>query len=441
MNSPPPAVEPKTEAAAPRPAFGEAVRFWLKLGFISFGGPTGQIALMYREVVEKRRWVEEPHFLDALNFCMLLPGPEAQQLATYLGWLLHRARGALVAGVLFVLPAAVLLWGLSWMYMVYGQVAWLAAVFRGLQACVLAIVAAALLRIGRRVLRSAFHWTVAVAAFLALQFLGAPFPLLIATVALVSWLAGRWRPRWFISKRAEETATPRQSRAAEPRRSGRFFRVLILGLGVWWTPLLLAGLVLGWRSVWWQEGVFFSQAALVTFGGAYAVLPYVAQQAVAHFGWLTLPQMMSGLALAETTPGPLIIVLEFVGFVGAWQNPGRLSPWVAGTLGAAVTVWAIFAPSILFIFLGAPEVERLRRRPALQAALSGVTAAVVGVIFNLGVWFAWHALWPNAGGFDYFAAAVAGLAFAALQWGQWELGWVVAFGAVAGLAGHAWAGW
>jgi chromate transporter len=439
MDAPPPVIGQKLDAPAPTPAFGEAARFWLKLGFINFGGPTGQIALMHREIVEKRRWVDEPHFLDALNFCMLLPGPEAQQLATYLGWLLHRTRGALTAVILFVLPAAVLLWGLSWMYMVYGQVAWLAAVLRGLQACVLAIVASALLRIGRRVLRSRFHWTMAVAAFLALQFLGTPFPLLIAMVALLSWLAGQRHPQWF--SRPEEKTSSTEKVLPTRRSAWRIVRVLLLGLAIWWTPLVLAGLALGWSSVWWQEGVFFSQAALVTFGGAYAVLPYVAQQAVTQFGWLTLSQMMSGLALAETTPGPLIIVLEFVGFVGAWQNHGPLSPLMAGTLGAAVTVWATFAPSILFIFLGAPEIERLRHRPALQAALSGVTAAVVGVIFNLGIWFAWHTLWPNGRGVDFFAAAVAGLSFAALQWGKWDLGWVVVLGAVAGLAGHAWAGW
>ena len=321
------------------PTFREAFRFWLKLGFISFGGPTGQIAIMHTELVEKKRWLGEERFLHALNFCMLLPGPEAQQLAIYCGWLLHRTWGGIVAGVLFVLPAAGILWGLSYVYVAYGNVGWIAAAFHGLKAAVLAVVVAAVLRIGKKALKNRVMWSIAAAAFAAIFFLKAPFPVIVAGAALIGWVGGRKWENLFNVVKGHGGAARSYGRAviddtddtlghAAPSW-GRAARVLAVCGGLWWAPVIAAGLWQGWDGVLAREGFFFSKAAMVTFGGAYAVLPYVAQQAVEQHAWLTAPQMLDGLGLAETTPGPLIMVLQFVGFLGAWNHPGALPPLVA----------------------------------------------------------------------------------------------------------------
>ena len=425
------------------PSFGEAVRYWLRLGCISFGGPAGQIAVMHKELVEKRRWISETHFLHALNFCMMLPGPEAQQLATYLGWRLHGWRGGVAAGALFVLPSMFLLYALSWVYMAGGHLPWLAAVFHGLMAAVIAVVTEAVLRIGGRALRSPSLWVLAAASFGAIYFLKVSFVLIIVSAAVIGWVGSQWAPRQFPSGTGHGPTDEAGGSgclelppvpAASWRRSARIVAVC---LTLWWAPILALGAWLGWASTAFQQGAFFSKAALVTFGGAYAVLPYVAQQAVEKFGWLSHSQMMSGLALAETTPGPLIMVLQFVGFVGGWQHPpGGLSPLAGATVGALVTTWATFLPCFLFVFLGAPHVEHLRRQPRLGAALMAITAAVVGVILNLGVTFAANALWPEPGRrFDGFIAVLALAAFVALQ--RFKIGLIPVIGACA-LAGLGW---
>jgi chromate transporter len=422
------------------PLFKEAVRYWWKLGCISFGGPAGQIAIMHRELVERRRWISEGHFLHALNFCMLLPGPEAQQLATYLGWRLHGWRGGLAAGALFVIPSIFILFALSWIYMEYGGVSWLAAIFYGLLAAVIAVVAEAVLRIGRKALKSPSLWALAVSSFVAIYFFKVSFVVIILAAALIGWVGSHWFPKQFPAgkghgaNKAEDDDGFLVLPASPPATWRRTAIILLVCLTLWWLPILALGSWFGWASTGFQQGVFFSQAALVTFGGAYAVLPYVAQQAVERFGWLTHPQMMNGLALAETTPGPLIMVLQFVGFVGGWQSPGALSPLAGATVGALITTWATFVPCFLFVFLGAPHVEHLRTQPRLGAALTAITAAVVGVILNLGVTFALHSLWPS-GRFDWFIAALAVAAFVAMQ--QFRLGLISTIGACA-LLGIVW---
>lgn len=408
------------------PGFGEALRFWIKLGFISFGGPAGQIAIMHKELVERKRWIGEGHFLHALNFCMLLPGPEAQQLAIYLGWRMHGVKGGIAAGAWFVLPSAVILYGLSWLYMAGGHLPWLAAIFHGLLAAVIAVVAAAVIRFGQKALRSASLWLLAGLSFVAICFFGLSFVLIILAAALTGWLGHRWMPRQFPAGKSHD-ATPVAEEGpvvtlppVKPVTFGRNARVLAVCIPLWLLPILGIALWLGWESTAARQGLFFSKAALVTFGGAYAVLPYVAQQAVENHGWLSHPQMMSGLALAETTPGPLIMVLQFVGFVGGWQHPGHLTPLAGATLGALITTWVTFAPCFLFVFLGAPHIEKMGEIPRLSAAMTAITAAVVGVILNLGVKFTGHALWPCAnahgrGSFDWLVALLAVAAYVALQ--------------------------
>lgn len=424
-----------------RPTFGEAARFWLKLGFISFGGPTGQIAILHTELVEKRKWISEARFLHALNFCMLLPGPEATQLATYIGWLLHKTRGGLVAGTLFVLPAAVLLWALSYVYVTFGEVAWIAAIFTGLKPAVLGIVAAAGLRLGRRALKHPAAWTLAALSFIAIYILETPFPLLIACAGIIGWMGGKFWPAAFPCSAGPgaDSAVLDDASDSPPHTKpslGRALRVLGVSLTLWWTPVALLGGWLGWSHTLVREGIFFSKAAMVTFGGAYAVLPYVSQQAVATHGWLTAPQMLDGLALAETTPGPLIMVLQFVGFLGAWQHPGGLPPLLAATLGAFVTTWTTFVPCFLWIFLGAPHMEQLRGHARLTTALSAVTASVVGVIFHLAVWFGLHVLWTDGSGVDVFALVVSAVVFVGLWRWQWNILAVVAGAGAAGLLHH-----
>jgi chromate transporter len=407
------------------PTFAEAFRFWLKLGFISFGGPTGQIAIMHTELVEKKKWIGEQRFLHALNYCMLLPGPEATQLATYCGWLLHRTWGGIVAGVLFVLPAIFLLWGLSFVYAAYGSVPAIAAIFYGLKPAVTAIVLAAVIRIGRRALKNSVMWGIAGVAFVLIFFLKLPFPAIIASAAFVGWLGGKYAPKKFPAAAGHGTATAgtviddaAESPAHTRPTLARAAKVLSVSLVLWWAPVFLVGAWQGWHGTLAQEGVFFSKAAMVTFGGAYAVLPYVGQQAVEQFGWVTAPQMLDGLGLAETTPGPLIMVVQFVGFLGGWNHPGSLSPIVAASLGALITTWTTFVPCFLWIFLGAPHIEQLRGNVSLGSTLTAVTAAVVGVVLNLAVWFGLHVFFPKgiaAGTLDGFAVAVCIAAFVAMQ--------------------------
>lgn len=406
-----------------QPTFAEALRFWLKLGFISFGGPAGQIAIMQTELVDKRRWISQSRFLHALNFCMLLPGPEAQQLAIYIGWLLHRTRGGIAAGALFVLPSMSILWGLSVVYTAYGNVPWVAAIFYGLKPVVMAIVGAAVIRIARKSLTTWLLWVVAATAFIGIFVFKIPFPLIILGAALIGALSG------LSSKHDTHPA-------AETRvESGSgWLRALQIGVTcaiLWWTPVLAAGLWQGWDSTLFHQGVFFSKAAVVTFGGAYAVLPYVAQQAVEHYSWLGAGQMMDGLALAETTPGPLIMVLQFVGFTGGWNHPGTFSPVVAASLSALLTTWVTFVPCFLWILLGAPHVESLHANVHLRSALATVTAAVVGVILNLAVWFARPVIFP-AGGPDWIALALGGIAFVGLVRWKWDVLAVVIGGGVCG---------
>ncbi len=395
--------------SAPAPTFREALRFWLKLGCISFGGPAGQIAVMHRELVERKRWIDEPRFLHALNFCMLLPGPEATQLATYCGWLLHGIRGGLAAGVLFVLPGALTLWVLSWIYVTYGAVPVVAAAFHGLKATVLAIVVAAVIRVGRKALKGPVAWLLAALAFGGLFFLRLPFPLIVFGALAVGFAGGKLAPRAFGVNLKAEPVPP-----GPVVSTGQTLRLAAIGGALWFAPVRLASWMQG-GDLYAQLGWFFSKAAVVTFGGAYAVLPYVGQQAVEHYHWITPGQMLDGLAFAETTPGPLIMVLQFVGFLAGWRQPGALAPLGAATLGAAMTTWVTFVPTYLFILIGAPYVERVRGDVRLNAALAAVTAAVVGVILNLAVWFALHEVFPAHAAVDWFVLAVGVAALVAME--------------------------
>ncbi|MGI8965485.1 MAG: chromate efflux transporter [Limisphaerales bacterium] len=411
------------------PTFREAFRFWLKLGFISFGGPTGQIAIMHSELVEKKKWISDSRFLHALNFCMLLPGPEAQQLAIYIGWLLHRTKGGIVAGALFVIPSMFILWLLSFVYVTYGNIPWVAAIFYGLKPAVLAIVASAVLRIGQKALKNEVMWAIAAIAFVSIYFFNVPFPVIVIGAALIGFIGGKfWKEKFFIlsghggnkseqSVIDDDTKTPAHAKPS----LARALKISAVGLLLWWIPVLLLSLWLGGNHALVKEGIFFSKASMVTIGGAYAVLPYVSQEAVQQFHWLNAGQMLDGLGLAETTPGPLIMVLQFVGFLGGWNQPGALSPLWAATLGAFITTWTTFVPCFLWIFLGAPHIEQLRGNVKITTALSAVTAAVVGVVLNLAVWFGMHVLFPMANTIDWFALAVSMVAFAGIAKWKWSI--------------------
>jgi chromate transporter len=403
------------------PSFGEAFRFWLKLGFISFGGPSGQIAIMQTELVEKKRWISQSRFLHALNFCMLLPGPEAQQLAIYIGWLLHRIRGGIVAGALFVIPSIFVLWTLSFIYAAFGNLPWIAAIFYGLKPAVTAIVLVAVIRIGRKALKNFVMWMLAGVAFVGIYFFKTPFPVIVLGAGVIGFLGGIfWKDQFAVAASHaddEKLSVISDEQESPPHTKPNLRRAIFVSaicLTLWLAPTIVAGVLRGWDGTLFKEGLFFTKAAVVTFGGAYAVLPYVAQQALFHYGWLKPGQMMDGLGLAETTPGPLIMVLQFVGFMGAWQHPEGLSPLVAATCGALLTTWATFTPCFLWIFLGGPHIEQLRGNKKLTSALSAVTAAIVGVILNLAVWFALHVFFPTVGVIDWFAIALCVTALAAM---------------------------
>jgi chromate transporter len=382
----------------PRIPFGDALRTWVRVGLLSFGGPAGQIAVMHRILVEEKRWISEARFLHALNFCMLLPGPEAQQLATYIGWMLHRVRGGLAAGILFVLPGFLAILGLSLLYAGFRDATLVESLFFGLKPAVVAIVVQAVARIGRRALRNRAMLAIAAAAFIGIFFFAVPFPLIVIGAAATGYFGMRVRPDLFLvidSVAAESAAEGEAADAANARIPPSWrasLRTALLGLALWWVPVGVIAAGTGAGSVWTRIGLFFSQAAVVTFGGAYAVLAFVAQRAVETYGWLQPGEMLDGLGMAETTPGPLIQVVQFVGFMGAYGEPGGLDPVLAGVLGAVLTTWVTFVPCFLFIFVGAPWIEYLRGRRGLTAALSGITAAVVGVILNLALWFSIHVL-------------------------------------------------
>ncbi|MCM2504266.1 chromate efflux transporter [Aureimonas altamirensis] len=384
-------------------AFGEAAWVWFKIACLSFGGPAGQIALMHRVLVDEKRWIGEERFLHALNYCMLLPGPEAQQLATYVGWLLHRTKGGLVAGGLFVLPGLLAIMALSFVYVLFGNVGIVAGLFFGLKAAVLAIVLEAVNRIGRRALRNRTMVAIASAAFAAIFLFDVPFPAIIVAAGLIGYAGARSGSATFAgggghSASKGDVLSDSDSALGEgvPEHTrpnlGWALRISVVFLALWLVPVGALILALGTENVFADIAVFFSKMAVVTFGGAYAVLAYVAQQAVDNFGWLAPGEMLNGLGLAETTPGPLIMVTQFVGFLAAFRDPGTLNPYLAATLGGLLTTWVTFLPCFLWIFLGAPFIERLRGNRALSGALSAITASVVGVILNLAVWFGLHVL-------------------------------------------------
>ncbi|HEX8707440.1 MAG TPA: chromate transporter [Pyrinomonadaceae bacterium] len=469
-------------------SFGEAFRFWVKLGFISFGGPAGQIAIMHRELVERRRWLSEERFLHALNYCMLLPGPEATQLAIYIGWLLHRAWGGIVAGAFFVIPSIFVLLALSYTYAAYGNLASVAGVLGGFKPVVVAIVVEAILKIGRRAIKRRSHLLIAAGAFVAIYFLHVPFPLIVLAAGIAGLIGGRLRPQAFnappaaakVAKRAQADVNANPGESANPGKSadpgknpnadtevnaaqdaredaglslviddrepppahtlpsrGRLLRVLAVGLVLWAVPFAALAAWRGWNSIHAQEYRFFTQAALVTFGGAYAVLAYVTQAAAGAYGWMTRTQAVDGLALAETTPGPLIMVLQFIGFMAGWNNPQGMSPAASGVTGALITTYTTFLPCFIFIFAGAPYIEILRGNKNLTAALSGITAAVVGVILNLALVFGAAVIWPHGpgGGTDWFAAAMSAAAFIALYLLKADVLLVVIAGGLIGLLG------
>lgn len=383
----------------------EAFWTWCRVALLSFGGPAGQIAVMHRIIVDEKKWISEERFLHALKYCMLLPGPEAQQLATYIGWLMHRTWGGLVAGILFILPGFAAILGLSIVYACFQETSFIQALFFGLKPAVMAIVVEAVIRIGKKVLKNSTMVVIAALSFVAIFFFNVPFPVLIAVAALLGFLGGRIAPERFVVIKGHGAAKPGQTEVrpvlgdehltvVQPSWR-RAFKVSLICLSLWLIPLAMAAWLFGPDSTFTQEGVFFSKAAVVTFGGAYSVLAYIAQQAVEKYHWLQPGEMLDGLGMAETTPGPLIMVVQFVGFMGAYRNPGSLDPLAAGILGSILTTWVTFVPCFYWIFLGAPYIEKLRGNKQLSAALSAITAAVVGVVLNLAVWFSLHTLFGN----------------------------------------------
>jgi len=406
------------------PSFATAFKFWLKLGLISFGGPAGQISIMHHELVDQKRWVSNERFLNALNYCMLLPGPEAQQLATYIGWLLHRLPGGIVAGAFFVIPSIFILFALSYVYAAYGTVPWVAAVFNGLKAAIMAIVMAAVIKIGKKALKNAVMVAIAALSFIAIFIFKIPFPLIVLGAGLLG-LAGRYvLPAKFDvirGKDARDFDAGYVQICEDPEvchinpSIRRNIVLVVVFLLLWLIPVIALYALLPQR-VFYTEALFFTKAAFLTFGGAYAVLAYIAQAGVEQYAWLTGPQMIDGLGLAETTPGPLIMVVQFVGFMAGWNHAAGWNPIVGGLVGSLVATYFTFLPCFLFVFLGGPYIEKFRDNATLSAALSSITAAVVGVVLNLAVWFGLQVLVPADGGFNGFAAVIGLAAFVAIQW-------------------------
>jgi chromate transporter len=424
--------------------FSEAFAYWVRLGFISFGGPAGQIAIMQRDLVDRKTWISQERFLYALSYCMLLPGPEAQQLAIYIGWLLHGTLGGIVAGAFFVIPSILILWGLSAIYAAYGSLPGVAGVLSGLKPAVVALVIVALLRIGSRAFRPRGLAVIAAAAFVGIFFLHVPFPWIVLGAGSVGFLAGRIWPRQLARARGDAARQEERDPASEQSRSRiekaqgswpRAARIVIVGVLLWGAPFLGLGLWRGWSSLHIRQYRFFTQAAFVTFGGAYAVLAYVMQAAVQSYHWITQTQAIDGLGLAETTPGPLIMVLQFVGFMSGWNQPEGMSRLASATLGSLVTTYVTFLPCFFYIFLGAPYVESLRKNRTVTSALSGITAGVVGVILNLAVVFGLAVLLPAGWGHapSWFALSVTASAFVALFFFKLHEVWVVLAGGALGL--------
>ena len=410
--------------AIPHPTFGEAFRFWVKLGFISFGGPAGQISIMHHELVDRKKWVSNERFLNALNYCMLLPGPEAQQLATYIGWLLHRLPGGIIAGALFVIPSIFILFALSYTYAAFGTIPWVVSVFIGLKAAIMAIVLSAVIKIGKKALKNGVMVGIAALSFISIFFLKIPFPLIVLGAGLLG-LVGRYAlPEKFDVIKGKDTrdfdagyvqiCEDPEVCHINPSTKRNIVLVTVFVL-LWLAPVMMLSVFLPHR-VFYTEALFFTKAAFLTFGGAYAVLAYIAQAGVVQYAWLTGPQMIDGLGLAETTPGPLIMVVQFVGFMAGWNHSAGWSPVVGGMVGSLVATYFTFLPCFLFVFLGGPYVEKFRDNATLSAALSSITAAVVGVVLNLAVWFGLQVLMPAAGGFNWFAAVIGLAAFASIQW-------------------------
>lgn len=434
------------------PSFKEAFWYWLRLGFISFGGPAGQIAIMHHDLVDKKRWISEERFLHALNYCMLLPGPEAQQLATYIGWMMHKTKGGLVAGILFVLPSMLMLVGLGYVYVSYGGTPMVSDVLSAIKPAVVAIILFAAHRMGSKILHHVALWGIALCAFVATALFKWPFPLVIGLAALAGYIGHVYWPSLFSKQSVPSTTTTTlKNTSREGLASNKFndqvapwqhkltkaLRVILIGFALWLIPLAILLVVFGWEAVYTQMAWFFTKAALLTFGGAYAVLPYVNQTVVEHFGWLTSAQMMDGLALGETTPGPLIMVVTFVGFVAGWAHGELASPLVSGVLAASVVTYFTFLPSFIFILVGAPLIESTIKNQRLSAALTAVSAAVVGVILSLALLFAHYVYWPNhALSPDWVAIGATVLAFTLLY--RWKLSVVklVAIFILLGLARH-----
>lgn len=424
------------------PTFFEAFIYWLKLGFISFGGPAGQIAIMHKDLVEEKKWIDDDHFLQALNYCMLLPGPEAQQLTVYIGWLLHGHLGGIIAGVFFVLPAVLILLVLSYIYAAFGNIPAVDALFYGLKPAVAAIVAEAVIRMGKKSLKSDVLVLIAILSFIGIYFAGLPFPLIILIAGLSGLVGARLLPSKFIvnSKNgAAKSQDHMEDGQAKPRKNQATWqhtlKVIAVCVPLWFLPMILLGLFRGWNDIFMDIGILFSKAAMVTFGGAYAVLAYISQQAVSHYGWMLPEQMMDGLGLAETTPGPLIMVTQFVGFFAAYTHAKGMSPLLAGLTGGLLTTWVTFVPCFMWVLVGAPYIEKLRNNKTIGAALSGITAAVVGVVMNLCVIFTYHVVMPNTGGIDIYAICAALIFFVGLIRFKWGMIPVV-FGSA--FAGYIW---
>jgi len=440
-----PQIDPdkSTQPVIPHPTFKTAFRFWVKLGFISFGGPAGQIAIMHHELVEQKKWVSNERFLNALNYCMLLPGPEAQQLATYIGWLLHRLPGGIVAGSFFVIPSIFILFALSYIYAAFGAIPLVASVFGGLKAAVMAIVVSAVIKIGKKALKNGVMAGIAALSFVAIFFLRIPFPLIVLGAGLLG-LIGRYAlPAKFDvikGKNARDYDTGYVQICEDPEvchtnpSTGRNILLLAVFVLLWLAPVIILHVFLPHRF-FYSEALFFTKAAFLTFGGAYAVLAYIAQAGVQQYAWLTGPQMIDGLGLAETTPGPLIMVVQFVGFMAGWNHSEGWSPIIGGMVGSLVATYFTFLPCFLFIFLGGPYIEKFRDNATLSAALSSITAAVVGVILNLAVWFGLQVLMPGNGSFNGFAAVIGVAAFISIQWLKLGMTTVIAG---AGVIGFIW---